>query len=79
MTEEEAAAARVQAFRDDAVCPECREGKHRNCNGDAWSNVLDEVVSCNCRTLGRHGDRETKQEQEALADLDPDAPKGGEN
>jgi hypothetical protein len=30
------------------VCPECRAGKHGNCDGDAWCNVFDEVVPCQC-------------------------------
>ncbi len=64
------AAARVLAYREDATCPECTSGKHRNCNGEAWSNILDELVSCNCRILGRHGERETAKEQALLVELD---------
>ena len=30
------------------VCPECRDGKHRNCAGEAWDGVLDKVTVCEC-------------------------------
>lgn len=30
------------------VCPECAQGKHRNCNGEAWDDVKDEVTTCDC-------------------------------
>lgn len=28
--------------------PDCREGKHKACRGDAWDNVLDEPADCGC-------------------------------
>lgn len=35
-------------YLDAAVCPDCRDGKHRNCNGDAWSDAVDSLVPCEC-------------------------------
>jgi hypothetical protein len=32
----------------DHICPECATGKHRNCDGTAWCDVLDAVVRCTC-------------------------------
>lgn len=31
------------------VCPECRAGKHRNCDGSALDWASDEIVPCFCR------------------------------
>lgn len=31
-----------------AVNPDCREGKHKACRGDAFDVVRDEVVECSC-------------------------------
>jgi len=33
---------------DSWVCPECEQGKHRNCNGTAWDFDADELVPCGC-------------------------------
>jgi hypothetical protein len=34
-------------MREPAVCPECRAGKHPNCDG--WAiDELDEVTTCQC-------------------------------
>ena len=30
------------------VCPECRDGKHGNCNGYGWDYELDEPTACPC-------------------------------
>jgi hypothetical protein len=30
------------------ICPECRDGKHRNCTGEALNEYLDEIVPCRC-------------------------------
>jgi len=35
---------RVQA----RACPECRQGKHDNCDGEAWDDELDAPVACEC-------------------------------
>lgn len=35
-------------------CPECRAGKHLNCNGQSWDFVGDELAPCPCATA-RHG------------------------
>ena len=35
-------------------CPECRDGKHVNCDGIAWDFVRDEAATCPCSTAG-HG------------------------
>jgi hypothetical protein len=39
----------------DPVCPECRAGKHRNCDGDALDEATDEIVqcACGCHTFAR--------------------------
>lgn len=28
--------------------PDCRDGKHRNCSGDAWDTEADAYVDCPC-------------------------------
>lgn len=33
------------------ICRECREGKHVNCDGTAWSVTLDQSVECDCEDL----------------------------
>lgn len=33
---------------DPPVCPECRAGKHLNCDTTAWDNDLDAPVPCEC-------------------------------
>jgi hypothetical protein len=30
------------------ACPECRAGKHRNCDGTAWDVEADALVDCPC-------------------------------
>lgn len=30
------------------ICPECRNGKHDNCQGDAWDNERDRPTICEC-------------------------------
>ena len=35
-----------------AVCPECRDGKHINCDGRAWHPVTDQIVPCTCEARG---------------------------
>lgn len=30
------------------VCPECRAGKHRNCDGTAWDDEADQATRCTC-------------------------------
>jgi hypothetical protein len=29
-------------------CPDCEQGKHANCTGEAWCNEHDAPVSCPC-------------------------------
>jgi len=29
-------------------CPDCEQGKHANCTGEAWCNEHDAPVSCSC-------------------------------
>lgn len=31
-----------------AICPECRNGKHQNCDGQAWDEEADELTVCEC-------------------------------
>lgn len=33
---------------NDQICPECRQGKHRNCDGLAWDFDIDKMVDCRC-------------------------------
>lgn len=28
--------------------PDCREGKHKACNGDGWSAWIDAPIPCPC-------------------------------
>lgn len=35
-----------------AVCPECKQGKHANCDGEAWSDEIDGPVPCSCHEQG---------------------------
>lgn len=30
------------------VCPECVQGKHINCDGQAWDSRVDEITDCQC-------------------------------
>jgi hypothetical protein len=30
------------------VCPECVQGKHQNCDGQAWDFDADEPTGCGC-------------------------------
>lgn len=30
------------------ICPECAQGKHKNCDGTAYDMESDEVVICQC-------------------------------
>lgn len=32
--------------------PDCRDGKHAACGGDAWSDELDQRVACGCSCHG---------------------------
>jgi hypothetical protein len=40
----------------DTLNPDCRDGKHPACNGDAWDFALDGPCSCTCDC---HADEET--------------------
>lgn len=31
-----------------AICPECRDGKHSNCDGSAWDHRQDSETVCIC-------------------------------
>lgn len=33
----------------EPTCPECAAGKHRNCTGEAYDDLLDELGECGCR------------------------------
>lgn len=33
------------------ICPECHDGKHRNCDGTAWDFDKDELTECECAQL----------------------------
>ena len=32
--------------------PECRDGKHPNCDGQAWDDDADELTACRCSCHG---------------------------
>lgn len=36
------------AAPETPLCPECVQGKHQNCSGQAWDNAADEPTSCAC-------------------------------
>ena len=36
------------AQHTDGLCVECEQGKHANCNGQAWDYTLDDVTACYC-------------------------------
>lgn len=40
------------------VCPECRSGKHRNCDGLALDEATDEIVPCTCPPAFGHRPRD---------------------
>jgi hypothetical protein len=31
-----------------AICPECAQGKHANCDGTAWDLTSDDYTICSC-------------------------------
>jgi hypothetical protein len=37
------------------TCPECEQGKHRNCDGTAWNNHADDVDACACERNHHNG------------------------
>lgn len=39
---------RVGGVSISPVCPECRDGKHRNCDGVALDEAADELTTCTC-------------------------------
>lgn len=40
------------------ICRECREGKHRNCDGIALDETTDDFVECRCPPAFGHAPRE---------------------
>lgn len=34
-----------------AICPECKAGKHDNCDGTAWDEEKDELTECFCKAV----------------------------
>ena len=45
------AAKHLMEVRD---CPDCEQGKHQNCTGEAWDTVADAPTVCPC-SLNRAG------------------------
>jgi len=39
---------------DIRSCPDCEQGKHANCTGEAWDNDADAPTACPC-SLNRAG------------------------
>lgn len=42
------------------VCPECRSGKHGNCDGTALDEAADDIVECTCPPAFGHDPRTTR-------------------
>lgn len=40
--------AEVRQAARAPICPECRSGKHGNCDGEALNEATDEIVACTC-------------------------------
>lgn len=40
----------------DPISPDCRDGKHRACVGDAWDDDADALTACACDC--GHGERD---------------------
>ena len=40
-------------------CPDCEQGKHANCTGEAWDNDADAPTTCPC-SLNRAGPHHLK-------------------
>ena len=38
------------------ISPDCRDGNHRKCNGDAWDLINDQPWECECP--GHYPDKE---------------------
>ncbi|MCW2757002.1 MAG: hypothetical protein JWO46_748 [Nocardioidaceae bacterium] len=50
-----AALGRSEAPATTHLCPECAQGKCRNCTGEAYDAVGDEFLECGCdRTVEGH-------------------------
>ncbi len=37
------------------LCPECKQGKHANCDGTAWDKEVDAPTKCGCTFCGSDG------------------------
>lgn len=46
------AAERASSVTAPPACPECRNGKHGNCTGQALDEATDELVACVCTADG---------------------------
>jgi len=55
------AAKRLMTVRS---CPDCEQGKHRNCTGEAWDNDVDDFAPCPCGDL-IHGSRSRDAREQA--------------
>jgi hypothetical protein len=45
------AAKHLMSIRD---CPDCEQGKHQNCTGEAWDTIKDDFTVCPC-SINRAG------------------------
>jgi hypothetical protein len=41
-------------WSEPVPCPECQQGKHGNCDGTSWDDLLDQPCPCPCEEAG-HG------------------------
>lgn len=55
LKKKEAKALDDEEAPDILICPECRAGKHINCDGIAWDFERDEPVVCVCFVAGHRG------------------------
>lgn len=46
----------LRAASTDPICPECRSGKHPNCDGQAWDPTTDAPTTCACADAHHPGD-----------------------
>lgn len=37
---------------EQRACPDCEQGKCRNCRGEAWDNAADAPTVCPCAAVG---------------------------
>ncbi len=41
----------LPGLAEPRACPDCEQGKHRNCTGEAWDDQADDFAKCPCTNL----------------------------